>query len=49
MPHTAMTLSEVIDQKYTDIAAAAGLLTSKSEAVRLVKKRGSLSQQRKSR
>ena len=40
MPHTSMTQSEVVNQKYTDVAAASGLFTSKSEAVRLVKNGG---------
>ena len=40
MPHIALSLAEVVDQKYSDVAAASGLFTSKSEAVRLIKNGG---------
>ncbi len=40
MPHISLSCAQVVDQKYTDIAAASGLLTSKSEAVRLIKNGG---------
>ncbi|NGX50475.1 MAG: Tyrosine--tRNA ligase [Chlamydiae bacterium] len=40
MPHISLPIAEIMNQKYTDIAATSGLSTSKSEAVRLVKNGG---------
>lgn len=40
MPSTAMQLSDVVDQKYADVAAKSGLSSSKGEAVRLIKNGG---------
>lgn len=40
MPHTLLLLSEIIDQKFVDIAAKVGLVSSKSEAVRLIQQGG---------
>ena len=40
MPYASLHTSEVIGQKYTDIAAKIGLVESKSEAVRLIKNGG---------
>ena len=40
LPYVELTKGDVIDKKYTDIAAQAGLVTSKSEATRLVTQGG---------
>jgi tyrosyl-tRNA synthetase len=40
MPSTELLLSEIIGQKYSDIAVKTGLLPSKSEAVRLIQNGG---------
>lgn len=40
MPHTLMSMGAIVNQKYTDVAAASGLLSSKGEAVRLLKNGG---------
>jgi tyrosyl-tRNA synthetase len=40
MPNTSMTISDVVDQKYIDIATQSGLSTSKGEIVRLIKNGG---------
>ena len=40
MPHTTLSYSEVIGQKFVDIATKAGLTPSKSEATRLIKNGG---------
>jgi tyrosyl-tRNA synthetase len=40
MPSADLSLSEVIDQKYVDIAVKVGLLTSKSEGTKLIKNGG---------
>lgn len=40
MPSAELSLSEVIDQKYVDIAVKVGLLTSKSEGTKLIKNGG---------
>lgn len=40
MPNTSMVIRDIVDQKYTDVAAQAGLSTSKGEIVRLIKNGG---------
>lgn len=40
MPHAALSFSEVVNQKYGDVAKKANLVTSKSEAIRLIKNGG---------
>jgi tyrosyl-tRNA synthetase len=40
MPNTSLSLSEVVGQKYVDLAVRVGLVPSKSEGVRLVKNGG---------
>jgi len=40
LPHVDFSKSKILGQKYTDIAAEIGLVTSKSEATRLVKNKG---------
>ncbi len=40
MPHAELALAEVMGQKYVDIAARIGLVSSKSEGTRLVKNGG---------
>ncbi|CCB88674.1 tyrosine--tRNA ligase [Simkania negevensis] len=40
MPHVALDVSEVLDQKYTDVITKAGFVTSKSEAARLIQNGG---------
>lgn len=40
MPSSSLAKQEVIDQKYTDVAVKIGLLSSKSEAVRLIQNGG---------
>ncbi|MCB1085292.1 MAG: tyrosine--tRNA ligase, partial [Chlamydiia bacterium] len=40
MPSATLKASEVIGQKYTDVAAQSGLFSSKGEAVRMVKNGG---------
>lgn len=40
MPSTELSLAEIVGQKYVDIAVKAGLLPSKSEAVRLIQNGG---------
>ncbi|MFA6118819.1 MAG: tyrosine--tRNA ligase [Parachlamydiales bacterium] len=40
MPNIILPLSDVADKKYVDIALLIGLVTSKSEAVRLIKNNG---------
>ena len=40
MPNTSMAIRDIIDRKYTDVAAQAGLSTSKGEIVRLIKNGG---------
>ncbi|MCB1106647.1 MAG: tyrosine--tRNA ligase [Chlamydiia bacterium] len=40
MPSISMTIEEVLDQNYASLAAKSGLLSSKGEAVRLIKNGG---------
>ena len=40
MPYAAMTGGEVVNQKYAEVSKNAGLVTSKSEAIRLIKNGG---------
>ncbi|QVL56393.1 MAG: tyrosine--tRNA ligase [Simkaniaceae bacterium] len=40
MPNTSMVMRDIVDQKYTDVAAQAGLSSSKGEIVRLIKNGG---------
>lgn len=40
MPHVALTLSEVIGERFVDVAAKIGLFPSKSEAIRLINQGG---------
>jgi tyrosyl-tRNA synthetase len=40
MPHVSLASSEVVDQKYVDIAVKVGLTTSKGEAARLIAQGG---------
>jgi len=40
MPHKEMALIQVLNQKYTHLAAESGIVTSRSEALRLVKNQG---------
>ena len=40
LPHVDLSKNKILGQKYTDIAAEIGLVTSKSEATRLVKNKG---------
>jgi tyrosyl-tRNA synthetase len=40
MPHIKLSIEEVIEKKYTEIAVISGLVKSKSEAVRLIKNQG---------
>lgn len=40
MPHLALNITEVLNQKYTDVIAKAGFVASKGEAGRLIKNGG---------
>ena len=40
MPNTSMVMRDIVDQKYADVAARAGLSTSKGEIARLIKNGG---------
>jgi len=40
MPHVTLTFAEVVNRKYSDVVLIAGLVTSKSAALRLIKNRG---------
>ncbi len=40
MPNTSMSIRDIIDHKYADVAAQAGLSSSKGEIVRLIKNGG---------
>ena len=40
MPYSEMTKAEVLDQKYVEVSKNAGLVTSKSESIRLIKNGG---------
>ena len=40
MPYSEMTKAEVLHQKYVEVSKNAGLVTSKSEAIRLIKNGG---------
>jgi tyrosyl-tRNA synthetase len=40
MPNTSMAIRDIVDQKYVDVAAQAGLSASKGEIVRLIKNGG---------
>ncbi|MCB1116291.1 MAG: tyrosine--tRNA ligase, partial [Chlamydiia bacterium] len=40
MPHTLLSLEDVLEKTYADVAAKAGLLASKSEGARIIKNGG---------
>ncbi len=43
MPSFELSIAEVLEQKYVDVAVKIGLLPSKAEAVRLIKMVGPIS------